>query len=69
LGELAAFFPAAKTPSHRIAFMLLGYTGQRVKEIRSLVWGDFTWGEQSFVSVRETTTKDRKKRPIPLHPG
>lgn len=68
LDELAAFFDAAKTPSHRIAFMLLAYTGQRVKEIRLLVWGDFTFGETPFVLIRETSTKDRKQRPIPLHP-
>lgn len=68
LDELAALFAAAKSTSHRIAFMLLAYTGQRVKEIRLLVWGDFTFGAKPFVLIRETSTKDRKKRPIPLHP-
>ena len=47
---------------------MLLYTGQRKDEVRSLVWGDLHLDEvQPYVLVRESTTKDKDKRAVPLH--
>jgi integrase len=68
LEELGRIFAAAETPAQRLAYMLLAYTGQRAKEIASLTWGDISLGAKPFVLIRETTTKDKKQRALPLHP-
>jgi integrase len=50
------------------AYLVLLYTGQRKDEVRSLVWGDLHLDEvQPYVLVRESTTKDKDKRAVPLH--
>ena len=50
------------------AYLVLLYTGQRKEEVRSLVWGDLHLDEvQPYVLVRESTTKDKDKRAVPLH--
>jgi integrase len=47
---------------------VLLYTGQRKDEVRSLVWGDLHLDEvQPYVLVRESTTKNKDKRAVPLH--
>ncbi|MDR1281971.1 MAG: site-specific integrase [Opitutaceae bacterium] len=67
LDELRRLFAAAR-PEHRLAYKMLAYTGQRCCEIAALVWGDVELGEKPFIRVRDTTTKDKDKRAIPLHP-
>lgn len=50
------------------AYLMLLYTGQRLDEVRSLVWGDLHLRTpQPYVLIRESTTKDKDKRAIPLH--
>lgn len=50
------------------AYLMLLYTGQRRDEVRSLVWGDLHLRTpQPFVLIRQSTTKDKDKRAIPLH--
>lgn len=50
------------------AYLMLLYTGQRKEEVRDLVWGDLHLRTpQPYVLIRESTTKDKDKRAIPLH--
>jgi hypothetical protein len=51
----------------RLAYLTLLYTGQRKSEVRALVWGDLHLdGPQPYALFRETTTKDKDKRAVPL---
>jgi integrase len=50
------------------AYLMLLYTGQRRDEVRSLVWGDLHLRTpQPYVLIRQSTTKDKDKRAVPLH--
>lgn len=50
------------------AYLMLLYTGQRKEEVRALVWGDLHLEDaQAYVLIRESTTKDKDKRAVPLH--
>src|SRR5262249_42983933 len=50
------------------AYLLLLFTWQRKEEVRALVWGDLHLDElQPYVLIRESTTKDKDKRAVPLH--
>jgi integrase len=52
----------------RLAYLLLLYTGQRKSEVYNLVWGDVHLDEvRPYALFRDTTTKDKKKRAVPLH--
>ena len=45
------------------------YTGQRPEEVAALVWADLHLTEvRPHVLLRESTTKDKDKRAVPLHP-
>lgn len=51
----------------RIVYLTLLYTGQRKEEVRSLVWGDVHLDDANpYALFRDTTTKDKKKRAVPL---
>jgi len=51
------------------AYLLLLYTGQRKEEVRSLVWDDLHLdGPRPYILFRASTTKDKDKRAVPLHP-
>jgi integrase len=51
----------------RLAYLTLLYTGQRKSEVRALVWGDLHLdGPQPYALFRESTTKDKDKRAVPL---
>ncbi len=51
----------------RLAYLTLLYTGQRKSEVRALVWGDLHLdGAQPYALFRESTTKDKDKRAVPL---
>jgi integrase len=66
--ELRQLF--SRCPVHRSVYMTLLYTGQRRKEVRALAWGDVHLdGERPHIHFRDTTTKDGKKRAVPLHPA
>jgi integrase len=48
-------------------YLTLLYTGQRKSEVRALVWGDLHLdGTQPYALFRESTTKDKDKRAVPL---
>ena len=50
------------------AYLVLAYTGLRKSEVKALTWGDLHLdGDRPHLLARETTTKDREKRAIPLH--
>jgi integrase len=52
-----------------LAYQTLLYTGQRYSEVDSLVWGDLHLEEDNpFALFRASTTKDKDKRAVPLHP-
>jgi len=51
------------------ASKLLLYTGQRKSEVRSLVWADLHLdGANPYALFRESTTKYKDKRALPLRP-
>ena len=53
----------------RLAYQMLLYTGQRKSEVRSLMWADLHLDEaQPYALFRESTTKDKDKRAVPLRP-
>jgi integrase len=53
----------------RLAYQMLLYTGQRKSEVRSLMWADLRLDEaQPYALFRESTTKDKDKRAVPLRP-
>lgn len=64
--ELQRLFAAS--PKRALVYQVLLYTGQRKAEIASLVWSDlqFDVAGRPFLHVRESTTKDKKKRIVPL---
>ncbi|MDR0353542.1 MAG: tyrosine-type recombinase/integrase [Opitutaceae bacterium] len=65
--ELRALFEASG--ENALAYQMLAYTGQRCCEIAALVWGDVHLGSEPYLHVRQSTTKDKAERAIPLHPG
>ena len=49
-------------------YLMAVFTGLRREELRQLVWGDVHLdGNQPFVNVRASTTKNHKQAVIPLH--
>ena len=65
--ELQRLFAIADR--RRLAYQMLLYTGQRKSEVRSLMWCDLHLDEaQPYALFRESTTKDKDKRAIPLRP-
>lgn len=53
----------------RLAYQMLLYTGQRKSEVRALVWSDLHLDEaKPYALFRESTTKDKDKRAVPLRP-
>jgi len=53
----------------RTIYLTAAYTGLRRGELKQLVWGDLNQGPQgSFLSVRSSTTKNKKSAIIPVHP-
>ncbi len=63
--ELQRLFAVAG--KRRVAYQMLLYTGQRKNEVRSLAWGDLHLdGDQPYALFRESTTKDKDKRAVPL---
>jgi integrase len=66
--ELQRLFAAS--PKRALVYQVLLYTGQRKSEIASLVWSDLQFDKagRPFLHVRESTTKDKKKRIVPLRP-
>jgi len=53
----------------RLAYQMLLYTGQRKSEVRSLMWCDLHLDEaKPYALFRESTTKDKDKRAVPLRP-
>jgi len=51
------------------AYLTLLYTAQRKSEVRALVWGDLHLEEtKPHALFRESTTKDKDKRAVPLRP-
>jgi integrase len=53
----------------RLAYQMLLYTGQRKSEVRSLMWADLHLDEaKPYALFRESTTKDKDKRAVPLRP-
>jgi hypothetical protein len=48
---------------------MLLYTGQRKSEVRALMWSDLHLDEaKPYALFRESTTKDKDKRAVPLRP-
>jgi integrase len=65
--ELRRLFAVAGR--RRLAYQMLLYTGQRKSEVRSLMWDDVHLDEaQPYALFRESTTKDKDKRAVPLRP-
>ncbi len=65
--ELRRLFAVAGR--RRLAYQMLLYTGQRKSEVRSLMWGDLHLDEVNpYALFRESTTKDKDKRAVPLRP-
>jgi len=65
--ELRRLFAVAGR--RRLAYQMLLYTGQRKSEVRSLMWSDLHLDEtQPYALFRESTTKDKDKRAVPLRP-
>ena len=53
----------------RLAYQMLLYTGQRKSEVRALLWSDLHLDEaKPYALFRESTTKDKDKRAVPLRP-
>jgi integrase len=54
----------------RPAYLVLLYTGLRKREVKRLLWGDLKLDDaKPYLLAREGTTKNKRKRAIPLHPG
>ena len=65
--ELRRLFAVAGR--RRLAYQMLLYTGQRKSEVRALMWSDLHLDEaQPYALFRESTTKDKDKRAVPLRP-
>jgi integrase len=65
--ELQRLFAVAGR--RRLAYQMLLYTGQRKSEVRSLMWADLHLDEaKPYALFRESTTKDKDKRAVPLRP-
>lgn len=65
--ELRRLFAVAGR--RRLAYQMLLYTGQRKSEVRALMWSDVHLDEaQPYALFRESTTKDKDKRAVPLRP-
>lgn len=65
--ELQRLFAVAGVRA--LAYRTLLYTAQRKNEVRQLVWGDLHLdSDRPYALFREGTTKDKDKRPVPLHP-
>ena len=65
--ELRRLFAVAGR--RRLAYQMLLYTGQRKSEVRSLMWTDLNLDEaKPYALFRESTTKDKDKRAVPLRP-
>jgi integrase len=65
--ELRRLFAVAGR--RRLAYQMLLYTGQRKSEVRSLMWSDVHLDEaKPYALFRESTTKDKDKRAVPLRP-
>lgn len=66
--ELVKLFAAA--PQRALFYRTLLYTGQRISEVAALVWLDLQLedvGSGCYAKFRAGTTKDKKKRLVPLH--
>jgi integrase len=51
----------------RLAYQMLLYTGQRKSEVHALMWSDLHLDEaKPYALFRESTTKDKDKRAVPL---
>jgi integrase len=65
--ELRRLFSIAG--KRRLAYQMLLYTGQRKSEVQALMWSDLHLEEpQPYALFRESTTKDKDKRAVPLRP-
>lgn len=65
--ELRSLF--AVSGKRRLAYRTIFYTAQRKNEVRQLVWDDLHLGVPNpYALFRDSTTKDKDKRPVPLHP-
>jgi len=65
--DLAKLIEAAPKRAH--IYLTAAYTGLRRKELGSLVWGDLLLlGDMPYVSVRSSTSKNKRAAQIPLHP-
>lgn len=65
--ELQRLFAVAGR--RRLAYQMLLYTGQRKSEVRALLWSDVHLDEaKPYALFRESTTKDKDKRAVPLRP-
>jgi integrase len=59
----------AVSPKRAHIYLTAAYTGLRRKELSLLVWGDlFLVGDAPYVSVRASTSKNKRPAQIPLHP-
>jgi integrase len=57
------------SPKRGHIYLTAAYTGLRRKELGLLVWGDlFLLGDAPYVSVRSSTSKNKRPAQIPLHP-
>jgi integrase len=66
--ELAGLFEAVPADRRR-AYQFLTFTGCRLGEAKTLVWGDVRLDDAPpHILLREGATKDRTARAIPLHP-
>ena len=65
--ELRRLFAVAG--KRRLPYQMLLYTGQRKSEVRALMWSDLHLDRpQPYALFRESTTKDKDKRAVPLRP-
>ncbi|MFT3869856.1 MAG: site-specific integrase [Nibricoccus sp.] len=64
LAKLCEVAPAYR----RLVYLFLAYTGARTNEARALLWDDVNLGDAPCVVFRASTTKDKDKRTVPLHP-
>ena len=65
--EISALLAVAG--DRRAAYLVLLYTGLRKMEAKRLAWGDVHLDvERPYLLARVGTTKNRDKRPVPLHP-
>ena len=54
-------------PRRRIVYLLAAYTGLRRGELKQLRWGDLKiQGDEAWLAVRASTTKNRKSANMPL---